>query len=229
MTFHSAEGVTLHLGDAGEVMRGMDAESVDAIVTDPPYNIDFEQNYYSNRKRKNWRNYVDANLDYEALATEFWRLLKEPGSVYICVGYDNYVDWYHAMVGAGFQYPGYIVWDKGNATWLAGNYGVKWKQRTELIMHWIKGRPPLALPDEHNILSYPRPANGQHPCEKPVELMERLVRQSCPIAGVVLDPFAGSGSTLEAARLQGRRAIGIEIDPHWCDVIRQRLRQGVLL
>lgn len=221
------EDVVLYHGDCVDVMKELGP--VDAIVTDPPYNIDFEQNYYSNRKRKNWSQYVDAALDYGVLASEFWRLLKEPGSAYICVGYDNYVDWYRAMAEVGFNYPGYLVWDKGNATWLAGNYGVKWKQRTELIMHWIKGRPSLALPDEHNILRYPRPASGQHPCEKPVELMERLIRQSCLVDGLVLDPFVGSGSTLVAAKLQGRRAIGVEIQEGWCKVAADRLRQGVLI
>jgi site-specific DNA-methyltransferase (adenine-specific) len=70
--------------------------------------------------------------------------------------------------------------------------------------------------------------NSKHPTIKPVALMRYLVRLVCPPGGVVLDPFAGSGTTIEAARLEHCRAIGIEREAEYCADILERLRQGVL-
>ena len=70
--------------------------------------------------------------------------------------------------------------------------------------------------------------NSKHPTIKPVALMRYLVRLVCPAGGVVLDPFAGSGTTVEAARLEHCRAIGIEREAEYCADILERLRQGVL-
>jgi len=67
-----------------------------------------------------------------------------------------------------------------------------------------------------------------HPVEKPVPLLSYLIQRHCPPGGLVLDCFAGSGSTLLAARLLGRQAVGIEIDERYCAVAVERLRQGVL-
>jgi len=70
--------------------------------------------------------------------------------------------------------------------------------------------------------------NSKHPTVKPVALMRYLVRLVCPAGGVVLDPFAGSGTTIEAARLEHCRAMGIEREAEYCADILERLRQGVL-
>lgn len=66
------------------------------------------------------------------------------------------------------------------------------------------------------------------PTEKPVELLRPLIEYVCPPGGLVLDPFAGSGSTAEAARLLGRRAVLIEADERYCEAIANRMAQGVL-
>ena len=67
-----------------------------------------------------------------------------------------------------------------------------------------------------------------HPTEKPVGILDPLIRYACPPGGTVLDPFAGSGSTAEAARLTGRKAILVEADERYCELIARRMSQGVL-
>ena len=70
--------------------------------------------------------------------------------------------------------------------------------------------------------------DGQHPTEKPVGILDPLIRYACPPGGTVLDCFAGSGSTAEAARLSGRKAVLIEADERYCELIARRMSQGIL-
>ena len=79
-----------------------------------------------------------------------------------------------------------------------------------------------------SVAKHPSVRGGIHPTEKPVRILEDFIHYGCPLTGVVLDPFAGSGSTLEAARRLGRRAIGVEAREEQCEKTANRLSQGVL-
>ena len=128
-----------------------------------------------------------------------------------------------------FNADAVLVWDKGDAVGM-GDLQVPWKPNHEPV--WIRHPRSFAGRRTSGVLrhySCPMPHNGHHrryhPHDKPTALMVELVSKA---PGVVLDPFAGSGSTLVAAKTLGRRAIGVEIERQWCDVAVERLRQGVL-
>lgn len=94
-------------------------------------------------------------------------------------------------------------------------------------------RRPFTLPERGpstDIWNFPvvRPYPGKHPCEKPQGMIRHMIEMSSRPNGVILDPFAGSGSTLLAARDLGRQAIGIEQDMHWCEHAARKLNQTVL-
>jgi len=75
-------------------------------------------------------------------------------------------------------------------------------------------------------LSFDRDDND-HPCAFPVEIAKRPIESSCPPGGLVLDPFLGSGTTLVAAKMCNRRAIGIELEEKYCEMAARRLQQEV--
>jgi DNA modification methylase len=82
-----------------------------------------------------------------------------------------------------------------------------------------------------SVLRFQRPSGAGvvlHPTEKPIPLLRELIESSSRLGEIVLDPFMGSGSTIAAARLEGRRAIGIEVDEGYCEIAARRLEQGVL-
>ena len=117
-----------------------------------------------------------------------------------------------------------LVWDKGAVG--MGDVGFPWGRGYELIYvngaGWTGKRESPVLRVVHS----PAAAKIGHPTPKPVELMDHIIRKAPP--GVIADPFAGSGSTLVAAKALGRRSIGVELDERYAEIAARRLSQGVL-
>lgn len=122
-----------------------------------------------------------------------------------------------------------LIWEKGDHVGM-GDLSFPWKPNTEEIyvigsgFHGHRGSSVLRV--NAAVTWNSTPDGRKHPHAKPTALMRELIAK-CP-TGRIVDPFAGSGSTLEAARLTGRKAIGIEIEEKYCEIAANRLRQGVL-
>jgi DNA modification methylase len=203
--YYSDEAVTLYHGDCREVTEWLAA---DVLVTDPPYG----QAYKSNRSThdvvaRSIANDIDTSTRDAAL--ELWG--DRPQVVF--GGRDV-----APLPGAR------LVWHKPGSG--MGDLSVPWKPDYEFI--YVRGKGFAGRRDT-SVLTFPlRVFRGDllHPHEKPVDLIHSLLVK-CP-PGVVADPFAGSGSLLAAAKQLGRKAIGVELEERYCEVIAKRLAQGVL-
>lgn len=194
----------LILGDCLEVMPLLGW--YDSVVTDPPYGMAFRSNHrlFAHKKIMN---------DQSAKCLVWACSLPGPHSKYVWMRWDNLPD---------VPKPkSLITWVKNNHSMgdLEGEHG----RQTEVCAFyrgqyhkWPKTRPT-------DVIFAPRTGNEFHPTEKPVQLMWTVVSWT---AGIVLDPFMGSGTTLVACAKLGRKGIGIEIDPDYFEIACERVRKA---
>jgi site-specific DNA-methyltransferase (adenine-specific) len=198
MTRHSSNAInSVMLGDCVRLMAGLPAESVDFILTDPPYLVN-----YRDRSGRSIAGDDDARWLQPAFA-EMHRVLKDESFCVSFYGWTKIDLFMAAWRAAGLRIVGHIVFRKAYAS------SVRFmRYQHEQAYLLAKGdvsppRDPLS-----DVMDFPYSHNRQ----KPTQALEPLIRTFCKPDGIVLDPFCGSGSTLVAARSAGRRFIGIELD-----------------
>jgi len=188
------------LGDCLKVMPRLPTGSVDLILTDPPYLVD-----YHARDGRTFPNDRDESWLFPAFR-EMYRLLKRDAFLVSFYGWFKVHRFMEAWLAAGFRPVGHLVWTKRYRS----NPGRVLHHRHEQAYLLAKGypRPRTVLDDA---LDWRYSGNHFHPTQKPVMVMEPLIRAYCGPRAFILDPFAGSGTTLVAAKNLGRRYLGIEI------------------
>jgi site-specific DNA-methyltransferase (adenine-specific) len=188
-------------GDCIEVMREMPANSVDFILTDPPYLVN-----YRDRDGRTIQN--DAKADWLRPAMrEAYRVLKQNRVAVMFYGWTKVDAFFDAWKSAGFQPVGHIVFRK---TYSSKSRFFSYQHEQAYLL--AKGRPPLPKEPLADVMDMPYSGNKLHPTQKPVVALAPLVCSFTLPGELVLDPFAGSGSSCAAALLTGRRYIGIELD-----------------
>lgn len=190
----------------------------DAVVTDPPYGVDFQSNQRTATEK--FEKIANDKQPFIWFLWDAFRLTKEGGQLICFHNYKTQDAFRYAIEWAGWEIKGQIVWDK--AVHGMGDLNGQFAPEHELAWHASKGRSVLYTQNRPTtVVRVPRVATSaiRHPNEKPVALMRHMVRAVCPPGGLVLDPFAGSGSTMKAARLEGRRSVGIELDDGYCQDI----------
>lgn len=222
-------------GECIEVMRGMAAESVDLVVTDPPYGIAFNSNMSNDEEYRGNLKSVNGVLNdgkdnapflSEAI-DELARVMKPDSHIYWFTRWDKIAE-QMPLLERYFNIKNALVWDKGGVSMgdLLGSYSGNY----ETILFARKGRRELNEVDgcrrHPDILSYPKiPARQlRHSHEKPEDLIEFLIRKSSNPGEVVLDPFAGSGTTAAVAKRLGREFITIEADVDFYNVAVARVK-----
>jgi len=244
--------VVIHHGEARDVLRAMPDANVDFIFTDPPYghnnnNGDLIHNWEAalgrpaanTDSRPIANDGPEANDLFRALLPEYARLLKTGCCCCCCCGGGGGPDpqfarWSMWIDESPLEFKQMVVWDKGpmGMGWhyrrsyetvlvaMKPGAACKWYDNTQRIENILR-------PGDYGIKKI-IPSHSQHPTEKPVELAAHFVALHTQPGDVVLDPFAGAGSTLVAAKRMGRRAIGVELHRRWIDIAAKKLAQGEL-
>ena len=212
------------LGDCTQVLATIPDNSLDLLLTDPPYGIDYES---ENREVNPFGKFENDTLEKtlqtldKALALAYGKL-KENSHVYLFTSWKTY-PFIQPIVAHYFVVKNLLVWEKNN--WTAGDLDANYGQIHEFILFAHKGRRHLNGRRDSSILHFDRvPENDRvHPTEKPLQLLEYLIEKSSLPGEVVCDPFAGVASTCLAAKQTGRTYLGIEIDTHWYEKGVERL------
>ena len=208
--YYEADGVTLYYGDCMEIDAWLGG---DVLVTDPPYGVGYISDYSKHGSTRPILGDDDTQARDRVL--ELWG--DRPALIFGSWKAPRPSNTRHRL-----------IWAKGSSPGM-GDLGLPWGPGEEEIYvmgeGWAGRRSSnvISVPTIHST-SHTRPS---HPTPKPVSLMELLIEKAPP--GLIVDPFAGSGSTLLAARNQGRPAVGVEIEERYCELIAKRLAQGVLL
>lgn len=218
-------------GDAIEELKKIKNNSIDCIITDPPYkNISggHQENLQVNRpggilKKNDGKIFKNNDLAIEEWIDECYRILKDKSHIYIMTNFLNLFSYKEAMEKAGFILHNLLVWKKNNATpnrWYMKN--------AEYILFARKGHSkPINNCGSKTVLEYNNVKNKKHPTEKPVELLIELILNSTNENDIVLDPFGGSMSTAVAAIQCGRKAISFEIDKEYCQIGMERISNTI--
>ncbi|MEZ5789232.1 MAG: site-specific DNA-methyltransferase [Xanthobacteraceae bacterium] len=201
------------------------ADTADMVFTDPPYNVNYA-NTPKDKLRGTHRAILNDNLgaDFSGflLAALTPMLARCTGGIYIAMSSSELDTLQTAFRAAGGHWSTFIIWAKNTFTLGRADYQ---RQYEPILYGWPEGaeRHWCGDRDQGDVWQIKKPQkNDLHPTMKPVELVERAIRNSSRPGDVVLDPFGGSGTTLIAAEKSGRVARLMELDPKYCDVIVRR-------
>lgn len=218
--YYEADGITIYHGDCREILPMID--SVDLLVTDPPYGIGAARKSFGGASVKRHmtglvkgkavakRDYGDAAWDDHPPPAEVIDLAMASSRYHIIFG-GNYFDLGPARC--------YLVWDKLRGDTDYADAELAWTNldRTVRVIRY-----------KWNGFLVEKPEDRFHPTQKPLDVMKWAIMQAPIDCLSVIDPFMGSGTTLRAAKDLGRKAIGIEMEERYCEIAVKRLAQGVL-
>jgi site-specific DNA-methyltransferase (adenine-specific) len=215
--YFDEDGLSIFHGDCRAVLPTLASASVDLVLTDPAYLVNFTGRF-------------DAK--HEAIAgdddtgwvvpvfTELWRVLKDDSFAVTFYGWPHADVFVGAFKEVGFRLVSHLVFLK--RVWGLGRFT---RGQHEVAYLLAKGRPAVPKRGISDVIDWEREPNAGHPNQKPVAALMPLLLTYAERGQTVLDPFMGSGSTLLAARQCGNPAIGIEIERDYCAFAARRMEQ----
>lgn len=218
---------TWKIGDCLDLMREMDDRSIDLVVTSPPYNFGgfnrhgVKSNYgicQDNLSEDEYRRWTKKYF------SEVYRVLKSTGTFYLNIKGKwndyNYIHPFWVTKISNFKLLNVIIWNFPSGADVAK---IKWYPRHEYVFMFIKSKDyyfnakyaKMGDVWKINHIMHGSNESTSHPAQFPLKIVERVIKGSSKEGDVVLDPFLGSGTTLEACRNTNRNCIGFEISDEW--------------
>jgi len=231
--------IEIIMGDTVEELRKLGASSVDLIVADPPYNLG--KDYGNNQDNKGFEEYLSFSKKW---STEAHRILKPTGTLYVFMGF-RFISYLYDIIDRelGMFFNSWIVWHYTQGMGRKKGFS----PRHDDILMFTKSKrykfnldgvrvPQKYYRDRNNMrganpgdvwifshVHYCNENRQKHPTQKPEGLIERMVLASTDKGDLVVDPFCGSGTTLRVCQQLERDAIGIEINPEYVSMTKDRL------
>jgi site-specific DNA-methyltransferase (adenine-specific) len=218
--FFEHNGIRILHDDCLRVLPDLPAESVDFVLTDPPYLVGYRGRWDGSRRM------IVGDDNPAWLAPVFCELFRVMKKDTFCV---SFYGWPHADVfvglwkSLGFRLVSHLAFVKN--VWGLGRF-TRGQHETAYLL--AKGQPSIPACPISDTIEWEREQDAFHPNQKPVSALYPLVAAYAPEHGVVLDPFMGSGSSLRAAKDFGLAAIGVEIEERYCRYAANRMAQEIL-
>jgi len=213
----------IHCADCLEFMKDIPDNSIDLVLTDPPYNISQKSGGLRELDFGEWDKDKDNKIVFQALK-EIDRVNN--GTIIVFCGNQQFSYIYNFLKSKNYITK-CLIWLKPNPSVINCQHSFVTGQE---LMVYAKKRNALFNPNfKLSYFKYPFPNQREHPTEKPIELIKELIKDCSKENDLILDPFLGSGTTAVAAKHLKRNFIGIEISPEYCKISRERLRQQILI
>lgn len=213
--------VKLFKGDCLELLKQVKDESIDMVLTDPPYGIAFQSGY---RKIEYEKIKGDQNLYWlDDFVEEIFRVSKNNTAHYMFCSF-HHIDIFKQAIQKRFKVKNIITWVKNNTSMgdLKGDFAPK----TEFIIFFQKGRRLINGRRDSNVFEFNKTRNELHPTQKPVDMTEYMLSKFSDEGNVILDPFMGSGTTGVACVNTNRNFIGMELDDKYFKIAKERIKKA---
>lgn len=208
-----------------DVLPEIPDKSIQLVLTDPPYVFSLSSSTGKKKAERSLSGYIEnMAFFFSQIARESKRILLPSGFLLCFCNWQSLPSVSKGFAISEMPITDVVVWDK---EWIGVGWNKAFRARHELIA--VSAMPNAVIRDRRasNIVNYKWQAvhSGKtgHPTEKPVELLKHFIKHCSNEGELVLDPFAGSGSTLVAAQAENRHFLGIEIEEKWCSVAKERL------
>ena len=208
----------IHNVDCIEFMKQIPDNYFDLLLTDPPFGMKFQS---SHRLEKHKKILNDDNLDWlPSFAYEIDRILKDEAHMYLFCSH-HFIEVFKYELQKYRKVKNILIWEKNNTGMgdLDGDYAPKY----EMILFCSNGERKLNEGRTPNIIKATRTHNDLHPTQKPVDLIEFLIKKSMKKNDKVFDPFIGSGTTAAACKSIGLEWCGCELEKDYADIANKRL------
>ena len=216
-------------------MKKLEDNSIDLLVTDPPYKTTARGNAGNTGGMMRKKIYMEGkvfkhnDIKPQEYMPEFYRILKDGSHCYVMTNHINLQNMINTATDCGFKFVKCLIWNKGNK--IMGHY---YMNQFEYILFLRKGKGKrINYCGTADILNVPNKKqkdinnNNLHDTEKPVELMKILIENSSQENEIVFDPFMGIGSTIIACINTNRQYIGCEIDTAYWNIANKRIQDVV--